>query len=174
VRSAGWARDMGDERGFRECAIGAVTVGVPRPGTAPRETGDQSGVEAAEITIDATWSEALDGIEEFSHMWVLWWIDRFEEPPTALRVHPEGRSELPLVGFFATRSPHRPCPIGITAVRLLERRGRRLLVEGLDAFEGTRVLDIKPYLRRGDLIPEAGAPDWLGRLWQIHDAERKE
>jgi tRNA (Thr-GGU) A37 N-methylase len=78
---------------------------------------------------------------------------------------------MPLVGLFATRSPHRPCPVGITAVRLLRRDGRRLHVEGLDAFEGTPILDIKPYLRRGDLIQEATAPEWLQRLWQIHDAE---
>jgi tRNA (Thr-GGU) A37 N-methylase len=80
---------------------------------------------------------------------------------------------MPLVGLFATRSPHRPCPIGITAVRLLARQGARLRVEGLDANEGTPVLDIKPYLRRGDLIPEATAPDWLERLWRMHDEERE-
>jgi tRNA-Thr(GGU) m(6)t(6)A37 methyltransferase TsaA len=162
---------MEDKAGLRKRAIGTVTVGPSRPVPAPRVAGNQSEVEAAEITIDTAWSEALDGIEEFSHIWVLWWIDRFEDPPETQRVHPEGRSEMPLVGLFATRSPHRPCPIGITAVRLLARKGRRMLVEGLDAFEGTHVLDIKPYLRRGDLIPEAVAPDWLERLWQIHDAE---
>ena len=163
--------------GLRERAIGTVTVGVRRPGTAPRGDGGHSEADASalpdvsEITIDAAWSEALGGIEEFSHIWVVWWIDGFTEPPERKQVHPEGRSEMPLVGLFATRSPHRPCPVGITAVRLVRRNGRRLYVEGLDAFEGTHVLDIKPYLRRGDLIEEASAPDWLERLWQIHDAE---
>ena len=159
--------------GLGEHAIGTVTMGQPRPGTPPHGDGDQRELEAAEITIDAAWSEALDGLEGFSHIWVLWWIDRFDDPPERQHVHPEGRSEMPLVGLLATRSPHRPYPIGLTAVRLLERRGRRLLVEGLDAFEGTFVLDIKPYLRRGDLVLEAGAPDWLERLWQIHDADRE-
>jgi tRNA (Thr-GGU) A37 N-methylase len=79
---------------------------------------------------------------------------------------------MPLVGLFATRSPHRPCPIAITAVRLLAHEGTVLRVEGLDACEGTPILDIKPYLRRGDLIPEAKAPDWLEELWRIHDEER--
>jgi tRNA-Thr(GGU) m(6)t(6)A37 methyltransferase TsaA len=158
----------------RERAIGTVTVGVTRPGTSSRGRGDQGDTTSSEITIDAAWSEALDGIEGFSHIWVVWWIDRFDEPPERQLVHPEGRSDMPLVGLFATRSPHRPCPVGITVVRLLERDGRRLLVEGLDAFEGTQVLDIKPYLRRGDLVLEAGAPEWLERLWQIHDAERGE
>ncbi|NIV33700.1 MAG: tRNA (N6-threonylcarbamoyladenosine(37)-N6)-methyltransferase TrmO [Anaerolineae bacterium] len=158
----------------KDRAIGTVTVGVPRPGGPSRGRGAQSNTIPSEITIDAAWSEALDGIEGFSHIWVVWWIDRFDEPPEGQHVHPEGRPEMPLVGLFATRSPHRPCPVGITAVRLLERKGRRLVVEGLDAFEGTHVLDIKPYLRRGDLVSEASAPEWLERLWQIHDAERGE
>jgi len=162
---------MGSEERLLKRAIGAVTVGRPRPGQSSQSTGDLEGADTAEITIDPAWSEALDGIEEFSHIWVLWWIDRLEEPPTALHVHPERRPELPLVGLFATRSPHRPFPVGLTAVRLLEREGGRLLVEGLDAFEGTPVLDIKPYLRRGDLVPDAATPDWLERLWRIHDAE---
>jgi tRNA-Thr(GGU) m(6)t(6)A37 methyltransferase TsaA len=150
-----------------------VTAGVTRPGTASegRVCGEDG---ASEITIDATWAEALEGLDGFSHIWVVWWIDRFDKPPERKLVHPEGRSEMPLVGIFATRSPHRPCPVGITAVRLLRRNGRKLYVEGLDAFRGTQVLDIKPYLRRGDLIEEAGAPEWLARLWQIHDAERSE
>jgi tRNA-Thr(GGU) m(6)t(6)A37 methyltransferase TsaA len=127
----------------------------------------------AEIEIDAAWAEALDGIEGFSHIWVVWWLDRFEEPPVSPRVRPEGRQEMPEVGLFATRSPHRPCPIAITAVRLQEHYGAKLLVQGLDASPGTPVFDIKPYLRRGDLIPEATMPDWLERLWRIHDEERE-
>ena len=165
---------MGEERGVRGRAVGSVTLGKSRAGSLSASAEEPGEVETAEITIDAVWAEALDGIEEFSHIWILWWIDQFEEPPVARRVHPERRAELPLVGFFATRSPHRPCPVGLTAVRLLERRGRRLVVEGLDAFEGTPVLDIKPYLARGDLIPDAVMPDWLERLWQIHDAEWRE
>ncbi len=137
-----------------------------RKGKGDREAG------IAEIEIDAAWAEALDGIEEFSHIWVVWWPDRFEELPTSPRVHPEGRQEMPEVGLFATRSPHRPCPVAITAVRLLEHHGARLLVQGLDASPDTPVLDIKPYLRRGDLIPEATMPRWLERLWRIHDEER--
>ena len=164
---------VGDDA-LRGRAIGTVAVGRPRPVGSPRGARGQVETAVAEIEIDATWVDALDGIEEFSHIWVLWWLDRLEEPPVARHVHPERRQELPLVGFFATRSPHRPFPIGLTAVRLLERQGGRLVVEGLDAFEGTPVLDIKPYLRRGDLIAEAGAPAWLEWLWKIHDEEREE
>jgi tRNA-Thr(GGU) m(6)t(6)A37 methyltransferase TsaA len=148
---------MGSERELTLRPIGSVVEG---------------GQESAEIEIDAAWAEALDGIEDFSHIWILWWLDRFETPPTSPRVHPERREELPLVGLFATRSPHRPCPIAMTAVRLVKRQGRRLQVGGLEAYTGTPVLDIKPYLRRGDLIPEASMPAWLEQLWEIHDRER--
>jgi tRNA-Thr(GGU) m(6)t(6)A37 methyltransferase TsaA len=158
---------MGGERELTLRPIGLVVEGRPGP-----DQGDRWEEGVAEIEIDAAWVGALDGIEGFSHIWVVWWLDRFEDPPIALRVHPEGRAEMPLVGLFATRSPHRPCPIAMTVVRLLEHEGPRLHVRGLDAYEGTPVLDIKPYLGRGDLIPEATMPDWLEQLWRIHDAER--
>ena len=61
----------------------------------------------------------------------------------------------------------------MTPVQLVKRQGSRLTVLGLDAFEGTPILDLKPYIRRGDLIPEATMPDWLEQLWRIHDEERK-
>lgn len=123
------------------------------------------------IVIDEAWADALEGIEEFSHVWVLWWFDQ-STPPDSPRVHPEGRPEMPLVGLFATRSPRRPNPLALTAVGLEGRQGNRLRVQGLDARDGTPVLDIKPYLRRGDRIPEATMPAWLERLWRIHDEER--
>jgi tRNA-Thr(GGU) m(6)t(6)A37 methyltransferase TsaA len=147
--------------------IGRVVKGRPWPAGH-----DRWQEREAEIEIDAAWTEALDGIEEFSHVWVVWWLDRYDQPPERKKVHPEGREEMPLVGIFATRSPRRPNPVAMTVVQLLERRGARLRVRGLDAFEGTPVLDLKPYLRRGDLVPEATTPDWLERLWQIHDREK--
>ena len=71
------------------------------------------------------------------------------------------REDLPLVGLFATRSPRRPNPIGVTTVRLLERRGNVLRVLGLDALDGTPVLDIKPYLPYGDCIQDTHVPEWV-------------
>ena len=127
----------------------------------------------AQIEIEEAWAEALDGIEEFSHIWVLWWFDRSEAPDSP-RVHPEGRPEMPLVGIFATRSPRRPNPLALTAVRLVKRQGNRLHVQGLEAHDGTPVLDLKPYLGRGDRIPEATMSAWVERLWRLHDEEREE
>ena len=62
-----------------------------------------------------------------------------------LRIHPQGRKEIAKVGVFATRSPCRPNPIGVTVVKLIERRHNVLKVKGLDAVNNTPILDIKPY-----------------------------
>jgi tRNA-Thr(GGU) m(6)t(6)A37 methyltransferase TsaA len=146
---------------LRVTPIGRVSKGRGR-GT-PNDSWEEA---ESEIEIDAAWADALDGIEEFSHVWVVWWLDESENPPDALRVHPQRRQDLPLVGLFATRSPQRPNPIALTAVRLVRREGTTLTVSGLDAFEGSPVLDLKPYLRRGDLIADARQPLWLERVWQ--------
>jgi tRNA-Thr(GGU) m(6)t(6)A37 methyltransferase TsaA len=146
--------------------IGRVVKGRPWP-----DEGDRWEEAAAEIEIERVWAEALDGLEGFSHIWIIWWPDRAGELTTGLRVHPEGREEIPLVGIFATRSPRRANPIAMTVVRLLGCEGTRLRVQGLDACQGTPVLDIKPYLRRGDLHLEATMPAWIEDLWRMHDGE---
>lgn len=121
----------------------------------------------SQIVIDQQWADGLDGLEEFSHIIVVFWLDepKKDDEELPLRVHPQAREDLPLVGLFATRSPHRPNPIGLTAVELLGREGNTLHVRGLDAFDGTPVLDVKPYLIRGDLKQEASVPKWLHTLW---------
>jgi tRNA-Thr(GGU) m(6)t(6)A37 methyltransferase TsaA len=163
---------MASESKLEVVPIGRIVQGIARP-NGPRSRVRNLEAQQAVIEIDPDWASALNGIEGFSHIWVLWWLDQAPsgEDLDALEVRPEGREEMPLRGIFATRSPHRPNPIALTPVRLLERRGTRLHVQGLDAFEGTPILDLKPYLRRGDLIPEATTPAWLEQLWQLHDSE---
>ncbi len=120
------------------------------------------------VVIDERWLGGLEGLEEFSHIWVVAWLDRLPEAErgTLLKVHPERRQDLPAVGLFATRSPRRPNPIAITAVPLLERRGHVLRVKGLDLLDGTPVLDVKPYLSRGDRIGGTREAEWLEKLRQ--------
>jgi len=125
----------------------------------------------SELQVEPIWAEALDGIEEFSHIVVLFWLDRIEGEPT-LRIHPKGRADTPLVGLFSTRTPRRPNPIGLATVRLLERRGNLLRVEGLDALDGSPVLDLKPYLARNDLVEGATMPDWVTYIRERARAER--
>jgi len=122
------------------------------------------------VVIDERWVEGLEGLGEFSHVVVLFWLDRPRETQIPLKVHPEAKEDLPLVGLFATRTPYRPNPIGMTTVQLLRVEGNTLHVRGLDAFDGTPVLDIKPYLVRGDLKRDASVPGWLWDLWERHDS----
>jgi len=116
----------------------------------------------SDIVVDSSLTAALDGIEEFSHLIVLYWMHRVATTgrlPT--KVHPKGRQDLPLVGLFATRSPQRPNPVGVATVRLLERRDNILKVEGLDAIDGTPVIDIKPYLPGYDSVANAKVAPWV-------------
>jgi tRNA (adenine37-N6)-methyltransferase len=125
----------------------------------------------SEIEVDEALEEALDGIEGFSHIHVLFWLDRAEEERGAhLRLHPQRREDLPEVGLFATRAMFRPNPIGLTSVRLLSRKRNVLRVLGIDALDGTPLLDLKPYLTRGDLWPQATSPDWIKKLWSEKEA----
>ena len=119
----------------------------------------------SDIVVNDNLTEALDGLEEFSHIIVLYWMHeaaRWGQPPT--KVHPRGKQELPLVGVFATRSPNRPNPVGKATVRLLERHGNTLKVSGLDATDGTPVIDIKPYIPGYDSAPDAKIPSWVSNL----------
>ena len=117
----------------------------------------------SEIVVDNSLTEALDGLDEFSHIIVLCWLHQSRRDQLSAKVHPRGKLELPLVGFFATRSPNRPNPIGKATVRLLERQSNVLRVQGLDAINGTPVIDIKPYIPGNDSVTNAKVPPWIAR-----------
>jgi tRNA-Thr(GGU) m(6)t(6)A37 methyltransferase TsaA len=118
----------------------------------------------SEIVVDASLTEALDGLDEWSHLIILYWMHQLPAgKPLPLKVHPMGKPELPLVGRFATRSPSRPNPVGQAVVRLLERWGNILKVKGLDAIDGTPVIDIKPYLPGYDSADDAKVPLWIAK-----------
>lgn len=119
------------------------------------------GEVVSDIVVNSDLTEALDGLDGFSHIIVLYWMHQLTKGrELPLKVHPMGKPELPLTGRLATRSPSRPNPVGQATVRLLERRGNILKVKGLDAIDGTPVIDIKPYLPRYDSAPDAKAPQW--------------
>ena len=140
-------------------AIGVVRNGVKQ---APAE-GDWWAELVSEIVIDKSLTEALDGLEGFSHIIVLYWMHQVAEDEMPLKIHPRRNSELPLVGLFATRTPNRPNRIGKATVRLLQRQGNILRVKGLDALDGTPVIDIKPYLPGYDSVADATIPQWITR-----------
>ena len=105
--------------------------------------------------------DAIDGLDEFSHVIVVFACHRV---PDAARTHrlvsPGGDLHQPGRGILATRSQLRPNPLGVAVVPLVRRRRNILRVMGLDAIDGTPILDIKPYLPRYDSVPEAQIPDW--------------
>jgi len=108
--------------------------------------------------------KALDGLEDFSHVLVLFYMHQVSgRESRVLKVHPRGRVDLPLVGVFATRTAFRPNPIGLTVVELLRVEENVLVVRGLDAFDGTPVLDVKPY-DSWDMVLEAKVPEWHRKL----------
>ena len=104
-------------------------------------------------------AEALRGIEEFSHLWLIWAFDRAEREEWSPTVRPPRLGGNQRVGVFATRSPYRPNAIGLSCVRLLgmekSGEGTVLKVAGADLMNGTPIYDIKPYLPYADCRPEA-------------------
>ncbi len=141
--------------------IGVVYNDVKEP------TDEGWGRVTSEIVLDESFRDGLDGIEQFSHLLILFWMHRAAEAePLRMRRRPQGRVDMPEVGLFAQRARHRPNPIGVTAVRLLRREKNRLFVEGLDAINGTPVLDVKPYVPAFDAVEAARVPEWVTRLME--------
>jgi len=123
-------------------AIGFIRCGYTETSQIPK---GRRAIHTAEGTIEiaSELEEGLTDIDGFSHLFVIWAFDRAAEGYDLLTTPPgESRAR----GLFATRSPRRPNPIGLTVVALLGRDGTRLRVRGLDMLDGTPVLDIKPYL----------------------------
>ena len=137
-------------------------IGFVKRASSDKDVKDKSLV--SRIVFKKDFAKALDGVEEFSHIFVIFWLHNIlNTGKTILKIHPRGRAELPLVGIFATRVPVRPNPIGLTLVELVKREGNVLWVKGLDAFNGTPVLDIKPY-NGWDVAVSARVPKWLTKI----------
>jgi tRNA-Thr(GGU) m(6)t(6)A37 methyltransferase TsaA len=118
----------------------------------------------SELVLNPELTEATEGMEEFSHVVVLFWMHQVPaEARLQTKAHPQRRADLPLVGVLVTRSPARPNPIGMAVVRLLERKGNVLKVKGLDAIDGTPLLDIKPCFP-SDAMTQVQAPEWVTKL----------
>jgi len=111
---------------------------------------------------------ALDGIEDFSHILVVYWLHRILDTEEPVLHHPSSQAESRPLGIFATRAPIRPNPIGLTLVELVRREENILWVKGLDAFDGTPILDIKPYpdweQGRFIVVTDFRVPKWLTKI----------
>ena len=117
------------------------------------------------VVLDEGLAPALDRIAEFSHVFVIYWLHRIVAAKEPVLHHPGSLGEAQPVGIFATRAPIHPNPIGLTLVELVKREGNTLWVKGIDAYDGTPVLDIKPYpdWERGRLVvvTDFRIPEWL-------------
>jgi len=121
----------------------------------------------SELIISKKWIELLDGIDGFSHILVLYWPHLISpERRNLKKVHPMGRKDLPMQGIFATCSPARPNPILVTAVRLLEKTGNVLKVKGLEAVDGSPILDIKPYSEHYYGAEKTTVPEWMEQIFR--------
>ncbi len=158
-----WLRPVGVvKNGRKEPSLVVRSGSLERRPKVERARGAESAV--SELVVDDDLAGILDGIEGFSHLLVLYWAHLIRAEERLLtKVHPRGRQELPLVGIFGTRSPARPNPICVTPVRLLERRANILSVEGLDAVDGSPLVDIKPYVPGSYAPDEVSVPDWWNR-----------
>jgi tRNA-Thr(GGU) m(6)t(6)A37 methyltransferase TsaA len=137
---------------------------------------DNWGESLADIVLDARFpEEALLGIEEFSHVEVLFHFHQVPDEKIVYEArHPRGNKEWPLTGIFAQRGKNRPNRIGSTICRVVGRQGRTLRVAELDAIEGTPVLDIKPVMREFLPRTEVRQPEWASALMsQYWDAEQE-
>lgn len=105
--------------------------------------------------------DVLEGLEQYSHVWVIFWFHGNANKHMRAKVQPPRLNGVS-VGCLATRTPHRLIPIGMTAAKLVRiESGDTLVVSGIDLIDGTPILDIKPYVPRYDSIPEAICPDWM-------------
>jgi len=118
------------------------------------------------IVLDEKYQPGLLGLDGFSHVYVFWWFDKNDTPEgrAVLQVHPRGDKRNPLTGVFATRSPRRPNLIAMTLCKIVAVKDNVVEVEKIDAFDGTPVLDIKPFLPGYDTAEDANVPDWVGRV----------
>ena len=144
--------------------IGVVEAGLPRS----RDAGSRFSL-ASRIRLFDEFSAGLEGLEDYSHAIILYWFHGVED--YRMRSRPLGGSGRE-VGVFATRSPRRVNPIGITVVEILEVSPPLLVVRGLDAWSGSPVLDVKPY-DYYDIVRCPRVPGWLRERWKDRD-RRKE
>lgn len=140
-------------------------IGQVRGGRVEPDDDDWGSVEAEIVLDDRFGPEALQGLDAFSHAWVIFLFDRIDPAKvnTGAR-RPRGNPAWPEVGIFAQRGSPRPNRLGLTSVEVLGLEGRVMKVRGLDAIDGTPVLDIKPHMAGFDPRGAVREPDWAAEI----------
>jgi tRNA-Thr(GGU) m(6)t(6)A37 methyltransferase TsaA len=114
------------------------------------------------LRLDERYRDALVGLDQFSHAGVLWWFDRFDDPASRATLQVDPPFPAPTLGVFALKAPTRPNPIGLSVVRVASVDVSAAIVEvyNMDAYDGTPLLDIKPYLPSFDRVERPRVPEW--------------
>ena len=139
-----------------------IPIGVVRNDVNNMSPGNWAEAESR-IELNPDLAPGLQGLADFSHVVVVFHLDRippFDKDKQLLR-NPRGMEHLAPVGVFAQRTKFRPNPIGVTPVKLVSIKGNVLTVRGLDAMDGTPVLDVKPYIPQFDGVEKSTQADWV-------------
>lgn len=124
--------------------------------------GNWAGV-VSEIVIDKQYEESLKGLDEYSHLIVIYWMH--DVKTCDIRHVPQGKvGEVPEVGIFACRCAQRPNPIGVSTVEIVKIKNNIITVKSLDVIKDTPIIDIKPYTPQYDSVKNAKTPDWINKL----------
>jgi len=140
-------------------------IGYVRSERSELEDDDWDNVPARIELVEELSPECFDGLSDFSHAEVIYFFDRVAESAIEHKArHPRGNTQWPRVGIFAQRAKDRPNRLGATIVEIVKRDGRALFVNGLDAVDGTPVLDIKPVMN--EFLPRSAVrqPEWSSEL----------
>lgn len=148
--------------------IGYFRGGALRKYEAPRQGVFEGGEGVVELEGGRNFEAALKGLEEFERIWLVFAFDRNGDGWRRTVRPPVTAPGVKRVGLFASRSPYRPNPIGLSCVRLLGVKGRVLEVAESDLLDGTPILDLKPYVPAADAFPDVAA-GWVDRQehWQV-------
>lgn len=147
-----------EEQLFQVKAIGVIHTPFKEPSGTPIQPAF-SGETPGEVILFHEYEDALADVEVFERIWLVFWLHRSR--PFRLKVVPYLDTQER--GLFATRAPGRPNPLGLSAVRLVERRGNILKISGVDMLDKTPLLDIKPYIPRFDSFPGSTA-GWIEQV----------
>ena len=158
-----WQKFQGAKFNFKKMEeIKLKPIGYARNNVKEQRFGNFAD-EIAEIILDEKFTDALDGIEDYSHIIVVYWMDQIKEH--ILKHQPQGNPDVPIVGIFACRCPARPNPIAITTCQLIKKEKNKLIVKGLDILNNSPIIDIKPYWPQYDKPKDKiKLPDWVNKL----------
>jgi tRNA-Thr(GGU) m(6)t(6)A37 methyltransferase TsaA len=145
--------------GFLLKPIGVVESPVKEP------VDENWGTVTSRINLKPEYRPGLLGLGDFSHVIVVTYLHKASfDPARHLQRRPRGLEQMPRVGIFSQRAKDRPNPLGVTAVKLLAVGENHITVQGLDAIDGTPVIDIKPYFPQYDRVDSAVVPVWVDEL----------